>query len=322
MKIMIFENINEYTLLITIIFLWIWALFSWKNYIKNKNILLIIIFQLALISIIISLFSPRYWDYTKTVNTEWWKITFVLDVSKSMDVYDIWYNGWETSRLEAQKWIISQYIKNNINNQYSLFAFAAETLEILPFTSDIWLFQTILLWVDKNNVSKYGSEFVWLFQTLSDFVENEDNAWTIVIFTDGWEEDNILLKQSLIQKIDKHNSKVIIIWLWTDSWGYIIEWQDLFWRALYKTYKWEKVISKLNNQMLKSFSNKYDFDYYSINNLNNLEKLFKTITDKVNQTNMEKNISLKRDISYIFMSLFLVLFTSFLIFENIIWRQK
>lgn len=319
---MIFENINESTLLISIIFLWIWVLFSWKNYLKNKNLFLIILFLLSIISIVISLFSPRYWDYTKMVNSEWWKITFVLDVSKSMDVYDISYNWWKTSRLEAQKWIITQYIKYNINNQYSLFAFAAETLEILPYTSDIWLFQTILLWVDKNNVSKYGSEFIWLFQTLSDFVENEDNAGTIVIFTDGWEVDNISLKQSLIQKIDKHNSKVIIIWLWTDLWWYIIEWQDLFWRALYKSYQWEKVVSKLNNQVLWKFANKYEFDYYSISNLDNLTDLLQSITDKVNQTSIEKNIWLKKDISYIFMKLFLVLFITFLLFENIIWRKK
>jgi hypothetical protein len=319
---MIFENINESTLLLSILLLWIWALFSWKNYFKNKNILLIIIFQLALISIIISLFSPRYWDYSKMINIEWWKITFVLDVSKSMDVYDILYNWRNTTRLEAQKWIISQYITNNTNNQYSLFAFAAEILEILPFTSDIWLFQTILVWVDKNNVSKYGSEFIWLFQTLSDFVENEDNAGTIVIFTDGWEESEISLKQSILQKIDTHNSKVIIIWLWTESGWYIIEGQDLFGRALYKTYRWEKVISKLNNKVLHKFSNKYNFDYYSINNLDNMEGLYKSITDKVNQKSIEKNISLKRDISDIFMSLFIVLFITFLIFENIIWRQK
>jgi len=319
---MIFENINESTLLISIIFLWIWTLFSWENYKKNKNGFLVTLFQIAIICIIISLFSPRYWDYTKTIDSEWWKITFVLDVSKSMDVYDMLYNWWNTSRLEAQKWIISQYIKNNIYNQYSLFAFAAETLEILPFTSDIWLFQTILLWIDKNNVSKYWSEFVWLFQTLSDFVENEDNAWTIVIFTDGWEETEISLKQSVIQKIDKHNSKVIIIGLWTETGWYIIEWQDFFGRALYKTYQWEKVISKLNNQVLRNFSSKYNFDYYSINDLDNLDNLFQNITDQVNQVNIEKNISLKRDISYIFMSLFIILFTLFLIFENIIWRKK
>ena len=68
-----------------------------------------------------------------------------------------------------------------------LFAFAGETLELLPFTNDIWLFQTILNGVDKNNVSKYWTDFQWLFQIISDYVEQEENAWTIVIFTDGWE---------------------------------------------------------------------------------------------------------------------------------------
>lgn len=319
---MFFQNFNEISLLISIILFVVWVLFSWKNYKKNKSTLLLLIFHFAIISLVISLFSPRYGEYNQTIDVEWWNITFVMDVSKSMDVYDISYDWWKISRLEAQKWIISEYTLKNIQNQYSLFAFAAETLEILPYTSDIWLFNTILYWVDKNNVSKYGSEFIWLFDTLGSFLENEDNAGTVVIFTDWWEESNISLKQSVIQKINKNNSKVIIVWLWTELGWYIYEWQDIFGRVEYKTYNWETVISKLNNTVLKNFADKYNFEYYSINNMDNIGELFKNISETTEKTKYEKNISLKPDISYIFIAIFWLLFTLFLIFENIIWRKK
>lgn len=319
---MIFENINELTVILAIILLCIWVFFSWKNYFKNKNMLLIILFLLSIFSIIIALFSPRYWDYYKVLDIQGWKVVFVLDVSKSMDVYDILNNQGKISRLRAQKWIISEYIKDNTQNQYSLFAFAGETLEILPYTSDIWLFQTILYWIDKGNISKYGSEFVWLFQILWNFVNREENSGTIIIFTDWWEDSKISIKQSILQKINKHNSKVIIIWLWTEQGWYIIEWQDIFGRALYKSYLWERVVSKLNKQVLQDFSSKYSFDYYTINNLDDLEYLFKSISENISQTIIQKNISLKRDISYMFIIGFVLFFISFLVFENIIWRKK
>jgi hypothetical protein len=313
---MIFQNIHTFSIILSVLLILFVIYFFWVYYKNNRNVTSIIFLLFSVLCIIISLFSPRYWTYDKNISTDWWNVLFIMDVSKSMNVFDIQYWKNIISRLQAEKLVMSEFIQNNIWNKYWLFAFAGETLELLPFTNDAWLFQTILNWVDKNNVSKYWSDFQWLFQMISNYVEQEENAWTVVILTDGWEIENISLTQSIQQKIDKHNSKVIIIWVWTDKWWYILDWEDVFWRPVYKIYNWQKVISQVNKSWINKITNKYNFTQWYINTLDDMKNIKNIISDNITKQNYEKNISLSRDISYIFIILFTIFFTLFLITEN------
>lgn len=313
---MIFENIKLFPIILSIL-LTLFVIYFFYVYIKNnKNILSLIFLSISIIFIVIALFSPRYWTYNQQTTQEWWNILFVMDVSKSMNVYDVWFDKNIISRLDVQKLMIHQFIENNIWNNYSLFAFAWETLELLPFTDDTWLFQTILNGVDQNNISKYWSDFDWLFQIISNYVETQENAWTIVIFTDGWEIENISLPQSLIQKIDKYNSQVILVWIWSQEWWYILDGEDLFWRPVYKVYNWNKVLSKINVSWINKISKKYDFESWIINSNKDLDSIEYLINWEINKQEFKKNISLSRDISYIFIILFTIFFSLFLITEN------
>ncbi|MDR2640906.1 MAG: hypothetical protein LBC61_06525 [Candidatus Peribacteria bacterium] len=51
-------------------------------------------------------------------------IIFALDVSKSMNVIDIFSNNSSYSRLEFAKGAISDFVSNNLENRYSLVIFA------------------------------------------------------------------------------------------------------------------------------------------------------------------------------------------------------
>jgi hypothetical protein len=313
---MTFENIEIFPIILSVLLI-LFVIYFFYVYIKNnKKIISLIFLTTSLTFVIISLFSPRYWNYNQEIIQEWWNILFVLDVSKSMNVYDIWFGKKIISRLHVQKLMIHQFIENNLWNNYSLFAFAWETLELLPFTDDTGLFQTILNWVDQNNISKYGSDFEWLFQIVSNYVESEENAGTIVIFTDGWEIENLSLAQSLIQKLDKHNSQVIFVWIWSQKWWYIIDGEDLFWRPVYKIYNWNKVLSKLNKSWINKISDKYNFKNWFIDSDKNLNRIEDLINEWVDKQDFETNISLSRDISYIFIILFTIFFSLFLIIEN------
>lgn len=313
---MIFQNIHTFSIILSILLILFVIYFFWVYKKNNKNILSIIFLALSVGFLIITLFSPRFWSYDKNISADWWNILFVMDVSKSMNVFDIQYGKNIISRLQAEKLMISNFVENNVWNNYWLFAFAWETLELLPLTDDTGLFQTILNWVDKNNVSKYWSDFQWLFQIISDYIEQEENAWTVVIFTDGWEIENISLPQSLIQKIDKNNSQIILVWVWTQKWWYILDWEDLFWRPVYKIYNWKKVLSKVNQSWLKTISNKYIFTSTNLAWVNDFDKIEDIINQNITKQKYEKNISLARDISYIFIVLFMISFTLFLIADT------
>ena len=313
---MIFENIQTFPIWISILLI-LFVVYFFVIYIKNnKNIFPLIFLAFSVGFLIIGLLSPRFWNYDKNIEVNWWNILFVMDVSKSMNVFDIKYWNNQISRLQAQKLAINEYIENNIQNNFSLFAFAWETLELLPFTSDVWLFQTIVNWVDQNNISKYGSDFEWLFQIISQYIEKEENSGTVVIFTDWWEIENIKLNQSLINKINKYNSKIIIVWIWTNDWGYIIDGNDIFWRPTYKIYNNQKVISQINSSWINKISQKYDFEYTYIHSSKDFKNLENIINPLIKKQNFEKNISLSRDISYIFIIFFIIFFSLFLIIEN------
>ena len=313
---MVFENISTFPIILSLLLIVTVIYFFWVYIKNNKNILSLIFLFISIIFLTISLFSPRYWNYNQTVKQNWWNILFVMDVSKSMNVYDIWYGDNIISRLQVQKNFIHNYVDNNIWNNYSLFAFAWETLELLPFTNDTWLFQTILNGIDQNNISKYWSDFEWLFQIVSNYVESEENAWTIVIFTDGWEIDSLLLPDSLIKKINKYSSQVIIVWVWTTKWWYIIDWQDLFWRSIYKIYNWEKVLSKINTWWISKITNKYNFQNWFIDSNKKFDNIENIINALILIQDFEKEIPLARDISYIFIIFFLTFFSLFLFIEN------
>jgi len=313
---MVFENISTLSVILSILLIVTVIYFFWIYIRNNKKILSLIFLSISVIFLIISLFSPRYWNYNKTVKQNWWNILFVMDVSKSMNVFDIQYGENIISRLQAEKYIINRYIENNIWNNYSLFAFAWETLELLPFTNDTGLFQTILHGIDQNNISKYGSDFEWLFQIISNYVESEENSGTIVIFTDGWDIDNLLVPDSLIKKIDKYSSQVVIVWIWTNKWWYIIEWLTLYWTPIYKKYKWEKVLSKINTSWINKIANKYNFQSWFLNSNKQYDNIENIINSLILKQDYEKEISLARDISYIFIILFFIFFSLFLFTEN------
>ena len=184
-------------------------------------------------------------------------ISFILDVSKSMSVNDV----WGRSRLDIAKQKILETIELYPGMQYSLSIFAGESLRVLPFNSDISLFQTFLIDIDSSNISKQGTE---LDLALEDGFRafSEDMTGHIVLLTDG-DEDTIDLSDILINDLAKQDISVQIVGVGTPEWWYIIEGVDPFGRVLYKSYKWEQVLVKLNSSWLRKLASKLGGKYIS-----------------------------------------------------------
>ena len=106
---MTFENLHTFPLLLSIILIWFIVYFFIIYTKNNKKILSLIFLVISVIFLIISLFSPRFWKYDKNIDVQGWNILFVMDVSKSMNVFDISHNNNFISRLQAQKLAITKY---------------------------------------------------------------------------------------------------------------------------------------------------------------------------------------------------------------------
>jgi hypothetical protein len=179
-------------------------------------------------------------------------VAFVLDVSQSMWVQDI---SWK-SRLEAAKWFIRSTLIQYPYQDFSLTIFAGESLRVLPFTSDASLFATFLEGIDHNNVWKQWSRIdMALEDAIANFVDTRSG--TIVLLTDG-ADDDIPVKEQVLSDIQKKDIDIIIVWVGTKQ-GWYIPTGDVF--SPYKLYKWNVVVSKLNETSLKTLATRLGWNY-------------------------------------------------------------
>ena len=175
-------------------------------------------------------------------------IAFVLDVSKSMLVQDI----WTQTRLAWAKQKIVEILSQYRGISASLSIFAGESLRILPFTPDAGIFQTFLLSLGSDNLSKQGTNIdIALEDALKAF--GDESTGTIIVLTDG-DEDTIEIREQTKTLLEKQQVDIIIIGLGTQEWWYIIEGRDPFWQAMYKSYRGERVVARLNRDGLRKLA--------------------------------------------------------------------
>ena len=272
---------------------------------------------LANIFLIFSLIILSFWIFkpkiisNSEVNYYWTNIVFALDVSKSMNASDVNLNTFIFSRIEASKEFIKNFITKYPQNKYALVVFAWEAVRILPFTSDVSLFSTLLSWVDSNNVSLQWTDLISALKSAEENFTWENDSWLIVLISDWWEEE---------LNLEKFSSKiqVLTVWVWTDSWAKIPVWKDYFWDLTYKTYNWETVVSKLESSNLKQIANFYNWEYVSLSELSDFSKVEKILQNSSKQVfvqNSEKSLDLSRYLAMVSF-LFFILFLIFLILKN------
>ena len=291
-------------------------IFCYFFYKTNKKIWEILLLFLAVLCLIISIFSPRIGEYNKDIAAKWGNILFITDLSTSMKVEDIEWKNWNITRLDFVKNIITNFVDSQQNNKYWLYWFAWDSLEILPFTTDLWLFKTILNGIDEKNISVKWSNFTQLFSWLETYISRLDWAATFVIFSDAGEIENLKISSNLQKKLDEKSIKILFVAVWTSQWGRILDWVDFYGRPTFKMYNGQEVISKVEKNKVKNIAEEYNFSTLFSDSYRDYDRLFKNINSQLMQSEIEINISQARDISYIFVLIFLLFFTTFLFLEK------
>ncbi len=214
------------------------------KYFKDNIFSLFCISAILFLSVYV-LYQDVSWRSYKNFS-QWEKhIAIILDVSKSMNIIDM---SWESRLTAAKKHIISQ-VQTLSWYKFSLSVFAWESQRILPFTSDINLLGTFLLWLDYRNVTQQGTD---IDAALSDASESflDGMTWDIFLYTDGDESDLQISSQTL-EKLSEKELIVHIVPVGTEKWGFIPSWNPL---NPYKVYNWKPVQQWVNIQWLESLS--------------------------------------------------------------------
>lgn len=282
-----------------------------KKYEKTKSLSLLFL-SFSFLSLFILFLRPISTFFSSVSSNESSYVVFLLDVSKSMLTEDISWKRWTISRLDAAKEFIEYIIDQNPNNHYALTIFSWEAVRVLPFTSDINLFSTFLSWISEKSLSKNGTDVsLWIERSVDNFLPL-DSIWTIVLLTDGWEE-NIPVDLPMLLWNNKKKINFLTIWVWTEKGGYIPLWVDVFWNVQYKLYKWEKVLTTLNRSIISKLWNDLEWEVGFIEKINNFsenEKLLEKQLQYIFVKNTEKNQSLQ----YVFIVFWFIFFCVYLWF--------
>lgn len=219
------------------------------------------------------LFSVEQWAWKKKNFLEGGNnIAFVLDVSKSMYVWDM--PEWN-SRLTSAKKEIYRIMQEHRGWSYGLTIFAGDSQRVLPFTQDQSLIITFLNGIDHRNVL---SQWTRIDLALEDAILNfwEERSWIIIILTDG-DEDLISISSDVQKELQAQELQAFIVWVWTSEWWYIPT-GDSF--SPYKLYNGERVVVKLNEDWLKKLAQKIDAQYLNIWEMLSIEPMDESSSQK------------------------------------------
>ncbi len=196
------------------------------------------------------------WDRDNDFPEGGTNIAFILDVSQSMLVRDM----GDMTRLDWAKNEIVELLSRHRWAEFALSVFAGESVRVLPFTGDVWVFQTFLGWLSSDNLSVQGTQInLALEDALLSF--GTDRTGTLVILTDG-DEDDINIDSTVLKALKDQSLDIKIVWIWTESGWNIVEGIDPFGRIVYKVYEGERVVARLNEIWLKSLAKDLWGQYY------------------------------------------------------------
>lgn len=286
-------------------------LLSSGKYFYIKYLFLILSFSIILLSI----FWIKIWDKNIKNQNNWVDMTFVVDVSKSMNVADINNSDYSYTRLDVVKDSISKFVSSHSQDRFWLIIFAWDAVSNVPLTTDHDLFLTLLESVDYRNLLKQWSDFEKALSLWVDRFNYSDDRSKAIIFVSDWWDPEDKINSDNIKKISQKVKWInyFVVWVWTNQWWKIITWRDPFGRYEYQKYNWEYVISKINKSNLKDIASALDWEYYNVSGVWDLSKLNNSI-DKLEKKVIKTGVNWEKldagrflaMISFIFFMVFLI----------------
>lgn len=226
-----------------------------------------ILFKLALRSvavtlIIISILGPTYGDSKKEIKSVGKDIMICVDLSKSMDAFDI-----QPTRLEKIKFELKKIVAAFNSDRLGLVIFSSEAFMQCPLTYDQNALNLFIETMNTNLVPASGTDFGPPLKMALAKMEDEANSENqkskvIVLISDGedfGEETNEIARQ-----VEDDGIRLFTLGVGTEQGSQI---------AASKGFKTDQkgnvVVSKLNPVSLKDLASKTDGQYFEINESRN-----------------------------------------------------
>jgi Ca-activated chloride channel homolog len=223
--------------------------------------------------LIIALLGPTFGDSKREIQSVGKDIMICVDLSKSMDAFDV-----QPSRLEKVKFEMKKIADAFNSDRLGIIIFSSEAFMQCPLTYDQNAINLFIETMNTSLVPSSGTDFAPpLRMALSKLEDNEgpstqQKSKVIVLISDGedfGEETNEIAKE-----VEDKGYKLFTLGVGTEKGSQITAGRG------YKTDKQgNTVISKLNTSSLKALASKTDGEYFEINeSRNDVNKLINTIS--------------------------------------------
>lgn len=222
--------------------------------------------------LIISLLGPSLGESKKEVKSIGKDIMICVDLSKSMDAFDI-----QPTRLEKVKFEMKKIVAAFNSDRVGIVIFSSEAFMQCPLTYDQNALNLFIETMNSGLVPASGTDFGPPLKMALKKLEDDDShsgqqkSKVIILISDG--EDFGEETDDIAQEIDEKDIKLFTLGIGTEKGGNIYASNGL------KTDKQGHVVtSRLNTQSLKSLADKTGGKYFEINaTQNDVSRLINTI---------------------------------------------
>mgnify|MGYP001817784111 CR=1 FL=1 len=222
--------------------------------------------------LVVALLGPSFGESTREIKSIGKDIYVALDLSASMNAYDI-----QPSRLEKVKFELKKIVSAFNSDRIGLIIFTSEAFVQCPLTYD----QSALnLWIETlhtNLVSNTGTDFAPAMQLALQKLSSEESTMSqqtskiIILISDG--EDFGETTREMAEKIESSGIKLFTVGIGTAEGSSIVT------RAgVKRDQQGREVITKLNSKSLKDVASLTGGKYFEINGTrNDVNRLISTI---------------------------------------------
>ncbi len=264
--------------------------------------------------LIIALLGPSFGESSKEIKSIGKDIYIAIDLSASMNAFDI-----QPSRLEKVKFELKKITSAFSSDRIGIIIFTSEAFVQCPLTYD----QSALnLWIETlhtNLVSNTGTDFAPAMQLALDKLSGTESTISkqtskvIILISDG--EDFGESTREMAEKIEASGIKLYSIGVGTKKGSTIVT------RAGVKLDKdGKEVVTRLNSKSLKDIASLTDGKYFEINSTkNDVNRLISTIKNIEGELRDTRSVDVSTNKYYYFLGLAVALIVlDFMIKVNVI----
>lgn len=222
--------------------------------------------------LLIAILGPSFGGSKREVKAVGKDIMICVDLSKSMDAFDI-----QPTRLEKVKNELKKLTAAFSSDRIGLIIFGAEAFMQCPLTYDQNALNLFIETMNTNLVPGGGTDFGPALQMALDKLEDDEGhtntkSKVILLISDG--EDFGDDTDKAVKEIEDRDIRLFTLGVGTQAGGQIYEGN-----GVKKDRQGNPVITKLNSRSLRSIADKTGGEYFEINgNQNDVSRLINTIS--------------------------------------------